>query len=94
MTTDPFMYAAVNRFTKGYNFLLPTTFPCDISRATVLLYGTQSVVIGNKCTNTKPGQGVRNQRAELDLSDDAQTKRVIQEFIARQQEPGNEDTGE
>lgn len=74
--------------------LYSTLSPCDMCSGTVLLYGITKVVIGENITFKGPEDYVRSRGVELDIRDDAECKRLMREFIAKQPELWNEDIGE
>lgn len=74
--------------------LYSTLSPCDMCSGTVLLYGITKVVVGENITFKGPEDYVRSRGVELDIRDDAECKRLMREFIAKQPELWNEDIGE
>lgn len=74
--------------------LYSTLSPCDMCSGTVLLYGITKVVIGENITFKGPEDYVRSRGVELDIRDNAECKRLMREFIAKQPELWNEDIGE
>lgn len=74
--------------------LYSTLSPCDMCSGTVLLYGITQVVVGENTSFQGPEDYVRSRGVTLDIRDDAECKRLMQEFIAQQPELWNEDIGE
>jgi cytosine deaminase len=74
--------------------LFSTLSPCDMCSGAVLLYGIPHVVIGENRTFRGPEDYVRSRGVRLDVLDDPECVRLMQEFIARNPELWNEDIGE
>lgn len=74
--------------------LYSTLSPCDMCSGTVLLYGIPKVVIGENRTFQGPEQHLRSRGVELEIVDDPDCVRLMEEFIAARPELWNEDIGE
>jgi cytosine deaminase len=61
---------------------------------TALLYRIPRIVIGENRTFRGPEDYVRSRGVELEIVDDDECYRLMQEFIARHPELWNEDIGE
>ncbi|MCE5185201.1 MAG: nucleoside deaminase [Planctomycetaceae bacterium] len=73
--------------------LYSTLSPCDMCSGAVLLYGIPKVVIGENRTFRGPEDYVRSRGVELVIVDDAQCRRLMEEFIKKSPELWNEDIG-
>lgn len=74
--------------------LYSTLSPCDMCSGTVLLYRIPKVVIGENRTFQGPEEYVRSRGVELEVVDNAECRRLMEEFIASRPELWNEDIGE
>ncbi len=74
--------------------LYSTLSPCDMCSGTVLLYGIPKVVIGENRTFQGPEEHLRSRGVELEIVDDPDCVRLMEEFIAARPELWNEDIGE
>jgi|SRR5690606_2204576 len=74
--------------------LFSTLSPCDMCSGAVLLYGIPHVVVGENRTFRGPEDYVRSRGVRLDVLDDAECFRLMQEFIAENPSLWNEDIGE
>jgi cytosine deaminase len=74
--------------------LYSTLSPCDMCSGTALLYRIPRIVIGENRTFRGPEDYVRSRGVELEIVDDAECYRIMQEFIAARPELWNEDIGE
>ncbi|MEW4530419.1 nucleoside deaminase [Maioricimonas sp. JC845] len=74
--------------------LYSTLSPCDMCSGTVLLYRMPKVVIGENRTFQGPEEYVRSRGVELEVVDNAECRRLMEEFIASRPELWNEDIGE
>ena len=74
--------------------LYSTLSPCDMCSGTALLYGIPRIVIGENRTFRGPEDYVRSRGVELEIVDDPECVRLMQEFIAASPELWNEDIGE
>jgi creatinine deaminase len=74
--------------------LYSTLSPCDMCSGTVLLYRIPRIVIGENCTFRGPEDYVRSRGVALEIVDDPDCYKLMQEFIAAHPELWNEDIGE
>lgn len=74
--------------------LFSTLSPCDMCSGAVLLYGIPHVVVGENRTFQGPEEYVRSRGIRLDVLDDPECFRLMQEFIAANPSLWNEDIGE
>jgi creatinine deaminase len=74
--------------------LYSTLSPCDMCSGTALLYRIPRIVIGENRTFCGPEDYVRSRGVELEIVDDLECYRLMQEFIAARPELWNEDIGE
>lgn len=73
--------------------LYSTLSPCDMCSGTVLLYKIPKVVIGENRTFQGPEDYVGSRGVELEILDDPECIRLMQDFIAANPELWNEDIG-
>jgi len=74
--------------------LYSTLSPCDMCSGTALLYRIPRIVIGENRTFRGPEDYVRSRGVVLEIADDAECVRLMEEFIAGRPELWNEDIGE
>src|SRR5215510_7857229 len=74
--------------------LYSTLSPCDMCSGTALLYRIPRIVIGENRTFRGPEDYVRSRGVQLEIVDDAECVRLMEEFIAARPELWNEDIGE
>ncbi len=74
--------------------LYSTLSPCDMCSGAVLLYKIPRVVIGEHRTFRGPEDYLRSRGVELDIRDDGECIRLMNEFIAANPAVWNEDIGE
>jgi cytosine deaminase len=74
--------------------LYSTLSPCDMCSGTALLYRIPRVVIGENRTFQGPEDYVRARGVTLEVVDDSECYRLMQEFIAAYPGLWNEDIGE
>ena len=74
--------------------LYSTLSPCDMCSGTVLLYGIPSVVIGENRTFRGPEEYLRSRGVTLNIVDDQECVRMMQEFIRAKPGLWHEDIGE
>src|SRR6266550_2899932 len=74
--------------------LYSTLSPCDMCSGTALLYRIPRIVIGENRTFRGPEDYVRSRGVALEIVDNAECIRLMQEFIAARPELWNEDIGE
>src|ERR1700761_4662792 len=77
----------------GRAVLYTTLSPCDICSGAVLLYRIPRVVIGENRTFQGPEAYLRSRGVVLDILDNDECFRLMQEYIARRPELWNEDIG-
>jgi cytosine deaminase len=71
-----------------------TLSPCDMCSGAILLYEIPKVVIGENRTFRGPEDYVRSRGVTLEIVDDAECVRMMEEFIAARPELWAEDIGE
>lgn len=74
--------------------LYTTLSPCSMCSGAILLYGIPKVVIGENRTFLGEEDLLRSRGVELEVRDDAECIRLMEEFIAARPELWNEDIGE
>lgn len=74
--------------------LYSTLSPCDMCSGTALLYRIPRIVIGENRTFRGPEEYVRSRGVMLEIVDDTECVRLMEEFIAARPELWNEDIGE
>jgi creatinine deaminase len=74
--------------------LYSTLSPCDMCSGTALLYRIPQIVIGENRTFRGPEDYVRSRGVALEIVDDSECVRLMEEFIAARPELWNEDIGE
>jgi cytosine/creatinine deaminase len=74
--------------------LYSTLSPCDMCSGTALLYRIPRIVIGENRTFQGPEDYVRSRGVTLEIVDDAECVRLMEEFIAASPALWNEDIGE
>ena len=74
--------------------LYSTLSPCDMCSGTALLYRIPRIVVGENRTFQGPESYVRSRGVSLEIVDDAECIRLMEEFIAARPELWNEDIGE
>jgi cytosine deaminase len=73
--------------------LYSTLSPCDMCSGTALLYKIPRVVIGENRTFQGPEDYLRSRGVILEILDDAECVRMMEEFIRDRPELWNEDIG-
>jgi len=73
--------------------LYSTLSPCDMCSGAVLLYKIPKVVIGENRTFQGPESYLASRQVELEVVDDDECFRLMQEFIAKHPALWNEDIG-
>ncbi|MAT71061.1 MAG: tRNA-specific adenosine deaminase [Planctomycetaceae bacterium] len=73
--------------------LYSTLSPCDMCSGTALLYKIPKIVIGENRTFQGPEDYVRSRGVQLQIIDDPECVRLMEEFIAAKPELWNEDIG-
>ena len=74
--------------------LYSTLSPCDMCSGTALLYRIPRIVVGENRTFQGPESYVRSRGVSLEIVDDAECIRLMEEFIAARPDLWNEDIGE
>jgi creatinine deaminase len=74
--------------------LYSTLSPCDMCSGTALLYRIPRIVIGEHQTFRGPEDYLRSRGVELEIVDDPECKRLMQQFIREYPSLWNEDIGE
>lgn len=74
--------------------LYSTLSPCDMCSGAVLLYEIPKVVVGENRTFQGPEHYLRSRGVEIDVIDDEECRRLMQDFIAASPDLWNEDIGE
>ena len=74
--------------------LYSTLSPCDMCSGMALLYKIPKIVIGENKTFQGPEDYVRSRGVELEILNDPECIRLMEEFIAARPELWNEDIGE
>ncbi len=75
------------------SILYSTLSPCDMCSGAVLLYKVPHVVIGENSTFRGPEDYVRSRGVRLDIVQNAECIRLMQEFIQARPQLWNEDIG-
>lgn len=74
--------------------LYSTLSPCDMCSGAILLYKIPTVVIGENRTFQGPEDYLRSRGVDLQIMDNAECIRIMEEFIASSPSLWNEDIGE
>lgn len=74
--------------------LYSTLSPCDMCSGTSLLYKIPRIVIGENRTFQGPEEYLRSRGVILEVLDDAECVRLMEEFIRTRPDLWNEDIGE
>ena len=74
--------------------LYTTLSPCPMCSGAILLYGIPKVVIGENKTFQGPEAYVRSQGVDVEIRQDADCIRLMEDFIAAEPQLWNEDIGE
>lgn len=74
--------------------LYSTLSPCDMCSGAALLYRIPRIVIGENRTFRGPEDYVRSRGVTLDIADDPECVRLMEEFIRSKPSLWNEDIGE
>ncbi|MDX1482079.1 MAG: nucleoside deaminase [Woeseiaceae bacterium] len=74
--------------------LYSTLSPCDMCSGAVLLYEIPKVVVGENRSFQGPEDYLRTRGVELVICDDAECRRLMEDFMAAQPALWNEDIGE
>ena len=74
--------------------LYSTLSPCDMCSGMALLYNIPRVVIGENRTFRGPEEYVRSRGVSVEIVDDPECVRLMEEFIRSKSELWNEDIGE
>lgn len=73
--------------------LYSTLSPCDMCSGTALLYRIPKIVIGENRTFRGPEDYVRSRGVSVEIVDDSECVRLMEEFIRSRPELWNEDIG-
>jgi creatinine deaminase len=76
------------------SILYSTLSPCDMCSGAVLLYEIPRVVVGENTTFRGPEDYVRSRGVEVEVVNDPECIRMMEEFIRDRPELWNEDIGE
>lgn len=76
------------------SILYSTLSPCDMCSGTALLYKIPKIVIGENKTFQGPEDYVRSRGVNLEILDDAECIKLMEDFIASKPSLWNEDIGE
>ena len=74
--------------------LYSTLSPCDMCSGMALLYRIPKIVIGENRTFRGPEDYVRSRGVTVEIADDPECVRLMEEFIQSQPDLWNEDIGE
>lgn len=74
--------------------LYSTLSPCDMCSGTALLYRIPKIIIGENRTFMGPEEYLRSRGVTLEIVDDSECVRLMEEFIRSTPELWNEDIGE
>jgi cytosine deaminase len=74
--------------------LYSTLSPCNMCSGAVLLYGIPRVVVGENRTFQGPEDHLRSRGVQLDVLDDEECRKMMQDFIAAHPSLWSEDIGE
>ena len=74
--------------------LYSTLSPCDMCSGTALLYKIPKIIIGENKTFQGPEAYVRSRGVEVEILNDPECIRLMEDFIAAKPELWNEDIGE
>jgi cytosine deaminase len=74
--------------------LYSTLSPCDMCSGAVLLYGIPHVVVGENRTFMGPEDYVRSRGVDVEVLDNAECIKMMEDFIAEEPALWNEDIGE
>ena len=83
---------------KAYDYkkatLYSTLSPCDMCSGTALLYKIPKIIIGENKTFKGPEDYLRSRGVELEILNDSECIRMMEDFIKAKPELWNEDIGE
>ena len=81
---------------RGHNrrVLYPTLSPCDMCSGAALLYRIPRIVIGENKTFQGPEAYVKSRGVVIEITNDPDCVRLMEEFIQSRPEIWNEDIGE
>lgn len=74
--------------------LYSTLSPCDMCSGAILLYGIPKVIVGENLTFQGPESYLQDRGVDVDVVDNAECKKLMDEFIAAKPTLWNEDIGE
>src|SRR5687768_454954 len=73
--------------------LYSTLSPCDMCSGAVLLYGIPKVVVGENRTFKGPEAYVQSRGVKIEIVDDPECRRLMEQFIQEHPDLWNEDIG-
>ena len=76
------------------SILYSTLSPCDMCSGTALLYKIPKVVIGENITFQGPENYLRSRGVELEIRDNAECRKLMDDFIQENRSLWDEDIGE
>ncbi|NOX69458.1 MAG: nucleoside deaminase [Gammaproteobacteria bacterium] len=76
------------------SILYSTLSPCDMCSGAILLYKIPNVVIGENRTFQGPEEYLRSRGVHLEIEDNAECIKLMQDFIQENDSLWNEDIGE
>ncbi|MFM7376084.1 MAG: nucleoside deaminase, partial [Chthoniobacterales bacterium] len=68
--------------------------PCPMCSGAILLYGIPKVIVGENKTFQGPEEYVRSQGVDVEIRQDHDCIKLMEDFIAAEPELWNEDIGE
>lgn len=74
--------------------LYSTLSPCDMCSGAILLYGIPRVIVGENRTFRGPETYLQDRGVDIEVVDNAECKRLMDDFIASKPSLWNEDIGE
>ena len=75
------------------SILVSTLSPCDMCSGAILLYGIPRVIIGENRTFQGPEDYLRRRGVELIIPDNAECRKLMEDFIRQHPQLWNEDIG-
>ena len=74
--------------------LYSTLSPCDMCSCAILLYGIPKVIVGENRTFQGPESYLQDRGVDVEVVDNTECKRLMEEFIEAEPTLWNEDIGE
>jgi len=74
--------------------LYSTLSPCDMCSGAILLYGIPKVIVGENRTFQGPESYLQDRGVDVEVVDNTECKRLMEEFIEAEPTLWNEDIGE